>query len=48
MAEKKIIAICSLCSHEYASWPDAAEQDAHMAETHGMFFDPRPLGPAAR
>ena len=45
MGERKIISTCSLCGHEYAKLSDAAEMEAHMAEAHGMYFDPRPLGP---
>lgn len=38
-----IVALCSLCGHEYARLFDAAETAEHMAEAHGMHFDPRPL-----
>ena len=39
----KIVALCSLCGHEYARLFDAAESAEHLAEAHGMYFDPRPL-----
>ncbi len=39
----RIVAVCSLCGHEYARWSDEAEMAEHMAEAHGMYFDPRPL-----
>ena len=42
-AKGGIVAVCSLCSHEYARWFDEAETAEHMAEAHGMYFDPRPL-----
>ena len=44
MAKLRIVSTCSLCGHHYAKLFDAAEMDAHMAEVHGMYFDPRPLG----
>lgn len=48
--ELRIVAVCSLCGHEYERWFDEAAYAAHMADVHGMYFDPRPLrrpGPAA-
>lgn len=40
---RRIVALCSLCGHEYAKLFDEAESAEHMAEAHGMYFDPRPL-----
>lgn len=40
---KKIVAVCSLCGHEYARLFDAAESAEHMAETHSMYFVPGSL-----
>jgi hypothetical protein len=37
----RLISVCSLCGHEYAKLFDTAELDEHMAEAHGMYFDPR-------
>lgn len=39
----KIMAVCSLCGHEYARWSDEAESDAHMLDAHGMRFEPGSL-----
>ena len=51
MATRRIVAVCSLCGHEYARWFSDAETAAHMAEAHGLHFvqqanpdpTPRPL-----
>lgn len=45
---RRIVALCSLCSHEYARLFDEAETAEHLAEAHGMYFDPRPLRPSRR
>jgi hypothetical protein len=39
----RIVAVCSLCGHEYASWFNKTELDEHMAEAHGMRFEPGSL-----
>lgn len=44
----KIVAVCSLCGHEYARLFDEAASAAHMAEAHDMYFvpgSPRPGDP---
>ena len=45
MVTKRIVAVCSLCGHEYARWFDEAETYAHMNEAHGMRFEPGSLRP---
>jgi hypothetical protein len=42
MGELKIIATCSLCGEPMPSWWDREAMNAHLAEVHGLYFDPRP------
>ena len=36
----KIVAVCQLCGHPYGQLSGEAGMGEHMAEEHGLYFDP--------